>query len=114
MQYTVRNIPKRIDDVLRKKAKAEGRSLNDVVLDALSRGAGLGTEKVKYRDLSWMAGTWVEDPAFDESMDEHEIIWPERWPGLNVPPVEVQRTELAGRRKARQAARAKRDRKRVS
>ena len=38
MQYTIRNIPAEVDRALRKKAKAEGTSINQAALDALRRG----------------------------------------------------------------------------
>lgn len=110
MQYTVRNIPKRVDAALRKKARAEKRSLNDVLLDVLARGAGVAGEAVKQRDLSWLAGTWVEDPAFDEAMDWQDVVLPEESPGLDVPPVEQQLAALAARRAAYKSDLAKRKR----
>ena len=79
MQYTIRNIPKPLDQALRAKAKAERKSLNEVTLETLEVGAGLSGQPVKRRDLSDLAGTWVEDPAFDEAIREHDRINPEDW-----------------------------------
>ena len=79
MQYTVRNISKQLDKVLRAKAKAERKSLNKVALETLESGAGLNGQPVKRRDLSDIAGTWVEDPVFDEAMKDFERIDPEKW-----------------------------------
>ncbi|MDB5039247.1 MAG: hypothetical protein JWQ35_2775 [Bacteriovoracaceae bacterium] len=39
-QYTIRNVPERVDLILKRKAKREGRSLNDIALEALSEGSG--------------------------------------------------------------------------
>jgi hypothetical protein len=80
MQYTIRNIPKQLDQALRRKARAQRRSLNEVALEALSLGTGIGVNgnsPTKKRDLSDIAGTWVEDPAFDEVRAEHERIEPD-------------------------------------
>ena len=82
MQYTLRNIPKELDRALRRKARAEGRSLNDVAVEALSLGAGVGVngkERVKYRDLSDIAGTYVRDPGFEQAMKEQDQIVPGDW-----------------------------------
>lgn len=67
MQYTIRNVPKKLDNALRKKAKAENRSLNETVLDVLQKGLGEPVP-VRHHDYDHLAGTWVEDPAFDEAM----------------------------------------------
>ena len=82
MQYTLRNIPRQVDQALRKRAKQQGRSLNDVALEALSLGAGItanGKQPVKYRDLSDIAGTFVPDPGFEQAMKEHDQIHPDDW-----------------------------------
>jgi plasmid stability protein len=81
MQYTLRNIPKRVDQALRKKAKSQGRSLNDVAVEALAIATGMATSEkpVKRRDLSDIAGTWVEDPEFDKIIAEQDQIDPEMW-----------------------------------
>ena len=74
MQYTLRRIPPALDSVLRRRARAERKSLNAVAVEALVRGAGLGETPERYRDLGDIAGTWVEDEAFDEAVaDQHRI-----------------------------------------
>ena len=82
MQYTLRNIPKQVDQALRNRAKQQGRSLNEVALEALALGAGItsnGQKPVKYRDLSDIAGSWVEDPEFDKIMAELDQVDPRDW-----------------------------------
>lgn len=79
-QYTIRSIPPAVDAALRARAKAEGKSLNEVTVDALARGAGLGEEPVRYRDLRDLAGTWLEDPEFDEAIARQDTIDPALWP----------------------------------
>ncbi len=79
MQYTIRNIPKAVDQALRKKAKVERKSLNQAAVEALEQGLSVGGEQIKRRDLSGIAGTWVEDPVFDELRKMHEQIDPEAW-----------------------------------
>ena len=63
MQYTIRNIPKQVDRALRAKAKAEGKSVNQAVVDALRQALGLADEPKKRRDLSDLAGTMSPEDA---------------------------------------------------
>jgi plasmid stability protein len=79
MQYTIRNIPDYLDATLRDFARREGKSLNQVAVAALVRGAGLAERESVKRDLSDIAGTWQEDPVFDSAIAEQqkidEAIW---------------------------------------
>jgi hypothetical protein len=60
-QYTIRNIPERVDRVLKKKAKESGKSFNQVALEALASGAG---ESMKpKRDFSEVIGSLSEKEA---------------------------------------------------
>jgi hypothetical protein len=79
MQYTLRNIPAYLDELVRKRAKEENKSLNEVALDALKRAFGLATEAIKYRDLSDVAGTWKADPDFDDAISKQREIDPDLW-----------------------------------
>jgi hypothetical protein len=79
VQYTLRGIPARVDRALRQQARREGRSLNEVALEALARGVGLSDQPVRYRDLSDIAGTWVEDPEFDQALLDQDRIDEELW-----------------------------------
>ena len=74
MQYTIRGIPPALDAALRDRARAAGKSLNEVVLDALTEGVGLNGTRKKRRDLSHIAGTWKEDKAFDEAIAEQDQV----------------------------------------
>jgi len=79
MQYTLRGIPRELDEALRRKAKQDGVSLNQAVLSALARGLGLVEERPLYHDLDDLAGTWVEDPAFDEALRAMDSVDPDLW-----------------------------------
>ena len=79
MQYTIRNISRKLDKALRAKARAEGKSLNRAALEVLEAALGVSGAPIKRRDTSFLAGTWVEDPAFDEAMREQRRIDPEMW-----------------------------------
>jgi hypothetical protein len=79
MQYTIRNIPDYLDAALRSAAREQGKSLNEVAVEALVRGAGLGDQRIKRRDLSFMAEDWEEDPAFDEAIADQDKVDGEMW-----------------------------------
>lgn len=79
MQYTIRNIPDYLDSALRDAALKHNKSLNEVTIEALVRGAGLDGQPIKRRDLSYIAGTWEEDPEFDAAIAEQRTIDEELW-----------------------------------
>jgi plasmid stability protein len=79
MQYTIRNIPDYLDATLRDFARREGKSLNQVAVAALVRGAGLAERELVKRDLTDIAGTWQEDPAFDSAIAEQQKIDEAMW-----------------------------------
>jgi hypothetical protein len=67
-QYTIRNIPERVDSSLRRKAKLSGKSFNQIVVEALTMGSG---EQIKpKRDFSFIIGSMSEKEA---SEMENEI-----------------------------------------
>jgi hypothetical protein len=62
------------DRELRRRAKAEGKSLNTVAIEALIRGSGLGENPVRQRDLGDIIGTWQEDREFDQAIADQDRI----------------------------------------
>jgi plasmid stability protein len=79
MRYTLRGIPKEVDDSLRQRAKREGKSLNQIAIEALKRGVALDPTRPKFHDLDFAIGTWVEDPEFDKIIEEQRQIDPDMW-----------------------------------
>ena len=79
MQYTLRNVPKRVDRALRERARRERRSLNEVALETLERALGLHAEETPRRDLRDIAGSWIRDPAIDEALVQQRSIDPDLW-----------------------------------
>jgi hypothetical protein len=79
MQYTIRNISKQLDHELRERARGERKSLNQVALEALTRGLGIEGEPVRCRDLRDLAGSWNEDPEFDRAIEDQDSVDPELW-----------------------------------
>jgi hypothetical protein len=78
-QYTVRQVPKRLDEALRLQARQQGKSLNDVTLEALTHGLGLADDPIVHHDLDALAGSWVDDPAFDKAIEAQDQIDPAVW-----------------------------------
>lgn len=78
-QYTIRNLSAKLDHRLRQKTKETGKSLNEVVLDALHRGVGFSDRPIEYHDLDGLIGTWKEDPAFDEALRLQDQVDPHLW-----------------------------------
>jgi hypothetical protein len=74
MQYTLRNVPAFLDRLLRRRAREKGMSLNDVLLETITRGAGLTETKVRYRNLRDLGGTWQEDPEFEQALREQDDV----------------------------------------
>lgn len=79
MQYTLRNVPNLLDEVLRRSAREQGKSLNEVAIEALVRGAGLSERRFRQRDLNDIAGSWRKDPAFEAALTAQDTIDAELW-----------------------------------
>lgn len=79
MQYTIRNIPEHLDAALRSSAHQQGKSLNEVAIEALARGAGVSGVPRRQRDLRDIAGSWRKDPAFDRALADQDTIDEAMW-----------------------------------
>lgn len=79
MQYTIRNVPETLDEALRRAARERGKSLNEVAIETLARGAGITQERSRQRDLGDIAGTWRKDAAFDSALAAQDAIDEEMW-----------------------------------
>jgi plasmid stability protein len=73
MQYTIRNIPGEIHFRLRRRARADGKSLNEAALEALQRGLGIPESggSVPRRDLSFFS--IAEEDA--EAIEQTHAFW---------------------------------------
>jgi len=78
LQYTVRGIPEEVDASLREEAAQSGKSLNTLLVEKISESTAAGKQGWT-NGLEKFIGTWVEDPAFDEAMKDHEAIDPKEW-----------------------------------
>jgi hypothetical protein len=74
MQYTIRNVPDTLDKALRRTARSQGKSLNEIVIEALARGASVARQSSRQCDLGDIAGTWRKDAAFDSALSAQDTI----------------------------------------
>jgi hypothetical protein len=78
-QITIRKLPRRLNVALREKAIRDRVSMNSAAIAAMEKGLGLADEPVRHRDLDSLAGTWIEDPKFDQALAAQRVIDPEMW-----------------------------------
>jgi len=82
---TVRDLPPAVGKAIRRKAQAEGLSLNRTVVklleEATGHSIGPDSKAALHHDLDHLAGTWTEDEydEFMESLREQRRIDPEMW-----------------------------------
>ena len=79
MQYTIRNIPAALDDLLRKRAAEERRSLNETVVQILTEALGLSVAAAPRRDVGKVSGTWKDDAAFDRAVLDQDTVDADLW-----------------------------------
>jgi hypothetical protein len=79
MRYSIRNVPDHLDAALRRLAKEQGKSLSQATVEALARGIGLGDQRIRRRDLSYMTENWEEDPVFDAAIADQDKVDGEMW-----------------------------------
>lgn len=79
---TLRNIPSKLQEVIRQRAGREGLSLNKTVLRMLEEASGQRTTGPElHHDLDHLAGTWSDKDAaaFEAALVEQRRIDPELW-----------------------------------
>jgi len=79
MQYTIRDIPAAVDSAIRKRARATGKSLNQVAVDALAEASGVTDARRKRRDLGDIAGSWKSEKAVEEALAAQDAVDAELW-----------------------------------
>ncbi|HUX66727.1 MAG TPA: hypothetical protein VMV31_04490 [Terriglobales bacterium] len=70
-QYTVRDVPREVDRVLRQRAQQRRVSLNQLIVDELT-AATLGQRR--RGDFSDLVGRWREDPELDAALQAQRRI----------------------------------------
>jgi hypothetical protein len=79
MQYTVRGIPEVVDKAIRERAREERKSLNEVTVEALADGLGLGEESIVRRDLSDIVGTWKREVSVEAALAAQDTVDKALW-----------------------------------
>jgi hypothetical protein len=79
MQYTIRGIPPALDEAIRERARVEGKSINDIAVAALADGLGLGAADIVRRDLSDVAGSWVEEAEVEAVLSAQDSVDEDLW-----------------------------------
>lgn len=79
IQYTIRDIPVEVDRRLRDGARRLHLSLNQSLVELLSRAAGASERTAVYRDLDGFYGSWTQDPEVDQALAEQRKIDRKLW-----------------------------------
>jgi hypothetical protein len=79
MQYTLRGIPRQIDSALRRRAKRENKTLNQVALEAMAEGLGVQEESRKRRSVDDLLGSRKRDPDLEAALEDQRPIDPDLW-----------------------------------
>lgn len=81
---TLRNLPPELVNVIRRRAKEQGASLNKTVIGLLEESLGRSRQKRErtvYHDLDALAGSWSKEEAanFEAALHDQRSIDPEMW-----------------------------------
>ena len=68
-QYTIRNIPERVDLYLRKRSRQSGKSLNQVIIDELSERVAPESADTQSA-LSWFIGSGLDEATLAALAEE--------------------------------------------
>lgn len=79
MQYTIRGVPPSVDQALRARARAAGKSLNAATVAALAEGAGVAGAPRKRRNLGDIAGTWKADKTLESALAAQDRVDKALW-----------------------------------
>lgn len=78
IQYTIRDIPKNVDVLIRKRAKREGKSFNKTVVEIISAQV-MGSSKGEPSIFEKLRSSHVLDDGFDEAIKLQSQIDPDIW-----------------------------------
>ena len=82
LQYTIRNIPSSVDQVIRKRSQRSGKSFNATVVEALTLQTlgRLDIEKAEQDIFTRIRGANSLDGDFDEAIKEQSVADKKLWP----------------------------------
>jgi hypothetical protein len=75
-QFTLRGVPQPVDSALRLKAKHRKQSLNQLILDELTRAT---VRRQPTADFSDLVGKWTPDAAFEQAVASQRQVDLEKW-----------------------------------
>ena len=80
-QITLRQIPKRVEDLIRSISEKQNKSINKTIIILLEKSLGLKNNSNKKRDLSKFSGTWssTEFNEFEKNTEIFDKIDKEIW-----------------------------------
>ena len=80
---TLRNLPPKVAETIRRRARDKRVSVNKAVIGLLEELAGVGGKKPapRHHDLDALAGSWTkaEAAAFDKALAKQRTIDPALW-----------------------------------
>lgn len=80
IQYTIRNIPPEVDQVIRKRARDSGESFNQTVVEMLSlQTFGSPTPPAADDNFDWLYGAKTLGAEFDEAIEQLSQIDEKLW-----------------------------------
>jgi hypothetical protein len=80
MQYTLRNIPKQLDQALRRRAREQGKTLTEVAIEAMAEGVGLTSDvSRRRRSVRDLVGSRAPDPELRAALDDQRTIDSDLW-----------------------------------
>jgi len=79
IQYTIRNIPKPLDSVIRKRSKISGKSFNQTVVELLSLQAFGTKEPPTDNNFDWLYNKNTLDESFDEVIEDISKVDKKIW-----------------------------------
>lgn len=75
VQHTIRRVPRSVDRALRRIAADRGMSLNAILLEAVTKLAGVAGESPEHTDLDEFIGSWISDPETDAALtDQRNVV----------------------------------------
>lgn len=79
IQYTIRNIPPAVDQVIRKRSIQSGKSFNQTVVELLSLQTFGSTDPQVSSSFEWLYGKNTLDTAFDDAIESVSKTDDELW-----------------------------------
>ncbi|MBU6399595.1 MAG: hypothetical protein KGS61_04705 [Verrucomicrobia bacterium] len=75
-QYTIRQGLTPVDEAWRRTTRRENKRLKAVAIEAITERVHSPAEPLRYHDLDFLIGSWVEDAEFDATVRQFDRINP--------------------------------------